>query len=237
MWFVSCIGIEFFLYLSKIRDVMRKNTKFLFVALTGLMMSSCAGETEATDTAGADVEKKEVCLYSYVAENSEMEFTAYKFLGKTGVGGTFTEINVEGGEKNEDAKALIEGLSFTIPIASLNTKDEGRDVKINTFFFKEINTDVISGEVKSLDDSGKAVLAITMNSITKDVEGAYTLNDNAFSFDAEIDVLNWDGQAGIDALNEECKELHTDFANGDTESKLWPDVTISFSTELKKECE
>nr|WP_299204490.1 YceI family protein [uncultured Brumimicrobium sp.] len=216
---------------------MRKNTKFLFVALAGLMMSSCAGETETTETAVAEVEKTETCYYSYDAANSEMSFTAYKFLGKVGVGGTFTEINVEGGEKNEDAKALIEGLSFNIPISSISTKDVSRDGKINEFFFGGINTEVISGEVKSLDDSGKAVLAITMNSITKDVEGAYTLNDNAFSFDAEIDVLNWDGQAGIDALNEECKELHTDFANGDTESKLWPDVTISFSTELKKECE
>lgn len=216
---------------------MRKNTKFLFVALAGLMMSSCAGETETTETAVADVEKTETCYYSYDAANSEMSFTAYKFLGKVGVGGTFTEINVEGGEKNEDAKALIEGLSFNIPISSISTKDVSRDGKINEFFFGGINTEVISGEVKSLDDSGKAVLAITMNSITKDVEGAYTLNDNAFSFDAEIDVLNWDGQTGIDALNEECKELHTDFANGDTESKLWPDVTISFSTELKKECE
>ncbi|HZH87442.1 MAG TPA: YceI family protein [Brumimicrobium sp.] len=217
---------------------MRKNTKFLFIALAGLMMSSCAGETETTDTAGADVEKEETCFYTYEAASSEMAFTAYKFLGKTGVGGTFTEINVEGGEKNEDAKALIEGLSFNIPISSLSTKDESRDGKINTFFFNEINTEVISGEVKSLDDAtGKATLAITMNAITKDVVGDYNLNDNAFSFNAEIDVLNWEAQAGIDALNKECKELHTDFANGDTESKLWSDVAISFSTELKKVCE
>ena len=229
---------QFFIYLSKIRDVMRKNTKFLFVAIAGLMMSSCAGETEATDTADADVEKKEICYYTYEAENSEIKFTAYKFLGKTGVGGTFTEINVKGGEQNEDASALIKGLSFEIPIASLNTKDEGRDVKINTFFFKEINTEVISGSVKSLDDkSGKATLAITMNEITKDVEGEYSLEDNKFSFDAEINVLDWEAGNGIDALNKECKDLHTDHASGDKESKLWPDVTISFSTELKKVCE
>lgn len=215
---------------------MRKNTKFLFVAIAGLMMSSCAGETETTDT--ADAEGNKICLYSYVAENSEMEFTAYKFLGKTGVGGTFTEINVKGGEKADDAKSLIEQLSFVIPITSLNTKDEGRDAKINHFFFGEINTEAISGRVKSLDDtSGKAILAITMNEITKDVEGEYSLEDTKFTFDAEINVLDWEAGNGIDALNKGCKELHTDFENGDKESKLWPDVTISFSTELKKVCE
>jgi polyisoprenoid-binding protein YceI len=238
MWFISDINIEFFLYLSKIRDVMRKNTKFLFVALAGLMMSSCAGETEITDTAGAEIEKKETCFYTYEAGNSQLEFTAYKFLGKTGVGGTFTEINVKGGEKNEDAHALLEGLSFEIPISSISTKNEGRDQKINTFFFGEINTEVLSGKVVSLDDAtGKATLAITMNAITKNVEGEYLLADNAFSFDTEINVLDWEAGNGIEALNEECKDLHTDYANGDTESKLWPDVTLSFSTELKKVCE
>ncbi|HLV41286.1 MAG TPA: hypothetical protein VKY37_03315, partial [Brumimicrobium sp.] len=64
---------------------MRKNTKFLFVALAGLMMTSCAGETETTETAVAEVEKTETCYYSYDAANSEMSFTAYKFLGKVGV--------------------------------------------------------------------------------------------------------------------------------------------------------
>jgi|SRR5690554_2171039 len=217
---------------------MRKNTKFLFVAFAGLMLSSCGESTESTEVEVASSEQEKVCFYTYDAGESEMSFTAYKFLSKVGVGGTFTEINVEGGEKNEDAKALIEGLSFNIPISSLSTKDVSRDGKISTFFFGEINTEAIAGAVKSLDETtGKATLAITMNEITNDVIGDYVLNDNAFSFDAVIDVLDWDGQAGIDALNEECKELHIDLANGDTESKLWSEVAISFSTELKKECE
>ncbi|PKR81384.1 hypothetical protein CW751_04830 [Brumimicrobium salinarum] len=217
---------------------MRKNTKFLFVALAGLMMSSCAGETETTDTAKAEVEKTETCSYAYDAANSELSFTAYKFLGKTGVSGTFTEINVKGGEENEDPHALIEALSFEIPISSIHTKDESRDGKINEFFFGKINTEVISGEVIDLDDAtGKATLAITMNEITKEVEGEYLLADTEFSFDTEINVLDWEAEAGIEALNEECKELHTDFANGDTESKLWPDVSLSFSTKLEKVCE
>lgn len=217
---------------------MRKNTKFLFVALAGLMISSCAGETETTDTAETEVEKEEVCLYTYAAENSELTFTAYKFIGKTGVGGAFTEVNVTGGEENEDPHALLEGLSFEIPIGSLDTQDEGRDEKINTFFFGEINTDVISGEVVELDDAtGEATIAITMNEITKNVRGEYVLADNEFSFDSEINVEDWEAGNGIEALNEECKELHTDFENGDEESKLWPDVSISFTTILEKVCE
>jgi hypothetical protein len=76
-----------------------------------------------------------------------------------------------------------------------------------------------------------------MNDITNDVEGDYTLEDNVFTFNTEINVENWNAQAGINSLNEACKDLHTDVENGDTESKLWSEVTISFSTELTKKCD
>ncbi len=89
----------------------------------------------------------------------------------------------------------------------------------------------------SLNENGKAVLRVTMNDITNDVEGDYTLEDNVFTFNTEINVENWNAQAGIISLNEACKDLHTDLENGDTESKLWSDVTISFSTELTKKCD
>lgn len=215
---------------------MRKNTKFLFIALAGLIFSSCAGET---DTAIADVEKTETCLYSYSADNSELKFTAFKFLGKTGVGGSFTEINVKGGEENENPIKVIENLSFDIPISSLSTKDEGRDAKIAEFFFGEINTTSLTGKVVRLEEDRKvAMILITMNGISNEVRGDYTLSEEGvFTYAAEINVFDWQAEGGITRLNKECKDLHTDFEKGDTESKLWPDVEISFSTQLKKNCE
>ena len=198
------------------------------------MISSCAGETETADT---DTEKKETCLYSYSAENSELKFTAYKFLGKTGVGGTFNEINVKGGDENESAIAVLESLSFEIPVSSIATKNEGRDEKIKESFFGQINTSSLTGKVVDLDESTmKATLLITMNEVSNEVKGDYTLEEGAFTFDTEINVNDWQANEGIVRLNEVCKDLHTDHANGDTESKLWPDVTLSFVTQLKKNC-
>jgi len=212
-----------------------KNTKFLFIALAGLMISSCAEGTD--DTASADVDNKETCLYSYSAENSELKFTAYKFLGKTGVGGTFNEINVKGGEENESAIAVLESLSFEIPVSSIATKDEGRDEKIKEHFFGQINTPTLTGKVVRInEEANSATLIITMNEVSNEVRGKYTLNDGAFTFDTEINVNDWQANEGIVRLNEVCKDLHTDHANGDTESKLWPDVTLSFVTQLKKNC-
>lgn len=214
---------------------MRKNRKFLFVLLTGFMFASCAGEEEV-EVVETQEETAE-CVYSYTGDDSKVEFTAYKFLNKTGVGGAFTTFDIEGGAENTDPLAVVESLSFQIPISSLDTKDAGRDGKITEFFFEEINTDMISGKVVSLDGNGTAVIEITMNDITNEVEGTYSLEDASFEFSADIDVLDWDAESGIDALNEECNELHIDFENGDTESKLWSEVAIKFTTTLNKVCD
>ena len=219
---------------------MDKKIKFLFIALAGFMISSCGGNGESTENAEAQNQEDSVktCLYSYDDATSEVGFTSYKFLNKTAVGGVFENIEVESGEANENPEELIESFSFKIPILSIFTKDEGRDKKIISFFFGTIDTDTITGKVLDLDAStGKASLEITMNDVTNNVEGDYTLEDGAFTFDAEINVDDWNATPGIEALNEECKELHIDHANGDTESKLWSEVGISFTTQLKKDCE
>ena len=72
-----------------------------------------------------------------------------------------------------------------------------------------------------------------MNGKAVDVIGTYTLEGETFSFSATIDVAQWDGMGGIDALNEICRELHT---GADGKSKLWSEVDLSFTTSLKKEC-
>lgn len=214
---------------------MKKNTKFLFVALlgAGLMFTSCSGETAEEEAAVEEVIEESATLYQFDASSSTVGFTAYKFLNKTGVGGEFADFTISGAESSENAKEVIEGLSIEIPVTGLNTKDEGRDEKINKFFFGSINTSVITGTIKSLNDNGKAVIEITMNDVSNDVEGEYTLTDGAFEFSADIDVMDWNGADGIKALNTECDDLHIDHANGDTESKLWSEVNITFSTQLE----
>lgn len=213
--------------------------KYFYSAIMfGLLFASC-GEQEGGQVEQTP-EKSQIknCLYSYNSATSQLDWTAYKFLKKAGVGGAFTEIQVSSPESTGDAHSMIEALSFTIPITSTETKDAGRNKKIQEFFFGSLaSTDMITGKVVSLGDNGKAILAITMNEITQDVEGEYTLDGATFKYNTEIDVNKWNAQAGISALNEECKDLHTDLKNGDTESKLWSEVSISFSTTLTEVCD
>lgn len=213
--------------------------KYFYTTLVfGLLLTSC-GENQTTEIEEETQETKiKNCLYAYNPAASKLDWTAYKFLRKAGVGGTFKEINVDAPETTGDAHSMIESLSFNIPISSTDTQNEGRNKKIQEFFFGGLaSTELISGKVVSLGDNGKAVLAITMNEITQEVEGDYTLEGPTFTYNTEIDVNDWNAEAGLAALNEECKDLHTDYENGDTESKLWSDVTIAFSTTLSEVCD
>jgi polyisoprenoid-binding protein YceI len=210
--------------------------KIISLFTLGLLLASCGGTDEKVQIEEKTTIKN--CLYSYNPTQSELTFTAYKFLKKAGVSGTFRTIQVDGPETAGDAKSLVEQLSFKIPTASIETNDPGRNKKIDSLFFGTlIDTDYISGKVISLSENNKATLEITMNAISKQVEGNYSLTENKFSFDTEIDVNNWQAKEGLTALNNACKDLHTDIQNGDTESKLWPDVTISFSTNLREVCD
>lgn len=223
-----------FLPLKILKIIKMKNIYVIGIGIS-MLLASCGGSEEQTEQQNETI--VENCIYTYNPALTKLDWTAYKFLRKAGVGGTFTTINVEGEKSSANPKSIIESLSFSIPVNSVETNDPGRNKKIDSLFFGKLNnTALLSGKVVSLGENGKAILLVTMNDISNEVEGDYTLVDNLFTFNTEIDVNKWNAQSGIESLNEACKDLHTDVENGDTESKLWSDVTISFSTELTKKC-
>ena len=218
--------------------VMKKTILFSGLVI-GLLATSC-GEPDIADKEDAKLEVKEIenCIYDFNPDKTNLDWTAYKFIRKAGVNGTFTTFQVDGKTKGAVPKAIIESLSFTIPTSTVETNDLSRNKKIDSLFFDGLeNTALITGNVVSLGDNGKATILIKMNEIEKEVVGDYTLEDNKFTFDTEISVNDWNAQEQLKSLNIACEDLHTDVENGDTESKLWPDVTISFSTELTKVCD
>ncbi len=207
-----------------------KKTTFLFaslILLTGLV--ACTSEPEATE---GQEGTEESCTYSYNEGTTTLDWTAFKTTSKVPVEGSFNEFEVTA-ESGADPKKVAESMSFTIKTASVETNNPDRNTKIYEHFFQVINTPEIKGSVKSLGEDGKAVVAITMNNITFDVEGTYLIDDVNFDFKATIDVAAWNGMPGIEALNGVCKDLH---AGEDKVSKLWSEVEISFFTKLKSDC-
>lgn len=213
--------------------------KYVYSALVlAFFTVSCSeGSAESAKADNNEKQKVENCIYSYNPAKTQLDWTAYKFIRKAGVNGTFTNIEVDGDKSGSDVQSIIESLSFSIPISSIDTKDDSRNKKIQEFFFGNLaSPELIAGKVVALKKDSVAVLEITMNEIARNVEGTYSLVDNVFNYSTEINVLDWNAKQGLDELNRECEGLHTDVENGDTESKLWPDVSISFKTTLDKKC-
>lgn len=208
---------------------MKKSILILSITSLILGFSSCKSEAKKSEVAATDI----ICLYSYDSKTSALEWTAFKFTDKTPVKGTFNEIKIEGLKTAKDEKEMIESLMFTISTNSVETQNEERNGKIVKLFFGSIDTDAITGKVKSLGDNGEAIIEIKMNNSAQEVAGKYTLDEGLFSFTATIDVMKWNAGKGISLLNEACKVLHT---GPDGKSKLWSEVDLSFTTQLKSEC-
>jgi len=202
--------------------------KKLFTILTILLASilfSCTGET-------SDNNEVNTCLYTFEDDSTTFEWTAYKTSEKAPVSGGFNEISVTS-EPAEDPVRVIESIQFEINTASVETNVDDRNKKIAKHFFQTINTPTIKGKVASVGND-KAIVNITMNGVSIDVEGRYKLENDNFEFESVIDVTLWNALVGIDSLNEVCYDLHT---GTDGVSKLWSEVKLNFNTSLVKNCD
>lgn len=205
---------------------------FWSLAIAGTMVFASCGGGEGEEV--VEETPLEICFYKYNNASSEFSWTAYKTSAKVGVGGTFNEIEISGDESSDDPITLLESMTFSMNTASVETNNEERNGKIANLFFGTINTPTIDGSVKELNDSGKAIIEVTMNGVSVDIEGDYTLVDGKFDFSSSIDVSSWNAGAGIETLNTACYDLHT---GEDGVSKLWSEVTLAFSTQLESDCD
>ena len=208
-----------------------KTSIICFTALTLLFVSCKGGSDEADQNQDDAVES---CTYSYNPSSSVLDWTAFKTTEKVAVKGSFNTLTVVGTNSSEDPLKVLQGATFEIPVATVNSQNPERDKKITeNFFGAMINTSLISGEVKSFDN-GAVFLNIHLNDVVREVKGSYTMNDNGvFTLDATLDLGNFDGKGAIASLNKICGKLH---AGADGISKLWETVDLHFETSFKKEC-
>jgi hypothetical protein len=215
---------------------MKKTFIKISVLSSILFMFSCGGDTtesakeEVVEAAAVD----ESCTYSYSAENTQVSWVAFKTTKKIGVGGDFLNFTIEGTNETSTPLEVVKGASISIPVSSVETKDEGRNAKIVEFFFGAFtDTETLTGTVKEVSEDGSGILTLKMNGIENDVPVQVAVEGAKINITTTIDLNNWDGQAAIDMLNEKCEGKHT---GDDGITKLWPEVEINISTELLKDC-
>jgi len=213
-----------------------KLTKTLLMSIIGaLLFIACTSNTTSDETSAEEkASVQENCTYSYVADSTKFQWTAYKFSSRAGVGGTFNSIEVSNTASATNPLDVLKGAEFVINTSTVNSGNQERDPKLVSFFFNALtNTENITGKIKSIDHDNKAAVLVTMNEKTVEIIGKVTVEGEKVSMEAAVNMNNFDGMSAIASLNEVCSAQHT---GEDGDSKLWPDVSIVVSTILKKEC-
>jgi hypothetical protein len=204
---------------------------FLNLIVISFFIGGC---TQSSDDATVVKTEAPSCNYSYDANASKLDWTAYKTSEKVAVKGTFNTLNVNKTNRNENMEKVLLGATFEIPSLSVNSQNPERDKKIAEQFFGAMtNTQTISGKITSLNN-GIAQINIVLNETTQNIQGKYTFgNEGRFALDATIDLKNFKAENAVKSLNDACGKLH---AGADGISKLWDEVTLHFETQLKKSC-
>lgn len=203
-----------------------------------IALTSCgADNAEKKVEKEIKIEEKTILMekVNYNNSTTEIGYVAFKTTDKIGVGGKFTDFEITGTKAGKNALEVFENASFTIQTSSSVTGNEDRDAKILANVFGNfINSETISGNVVSMseatDGKGVAVVNITMNDISNDVDCNYTVENDSISLNATIDIAKWNGLDAFAALNKVCFDLHK---GADGESKLWSEVEIYIHTTME----
>ncbi|EMJ93482.1 YceI family protein [Leptospira alstonii] len=185
-------------------------------------------------------DKNQTCTYSYDHASTKFGWKAFKFTEKTGVGGSFDKIEVVGTTAGNSPEKALKGLKFTIDPNTVNSGNNDRDAKIKSAFFYplkkngKIEGKVVSAELNSDKTTGKGVISLAFNGVVKNLDVIFTLQEgNRLSANSKLELGDFKALTAVDALNQVCKELHK---GKDGVSKLWPEIELTITTQLKTDC-
>lgn len=183
-------------------------------------------KTETKEEVKTEVKKEakvEKRTYSLSEAKNSIGFTAYKTTAKVGVKGEFKTVEITNNCEGNTIKDAINGAAFSIPVASLETNDQGRNIKIKIFFFQVMtNSESLEGKFH-ITDNKTGYVDFTMNGVTNKLPFTYTIKDNIFTMDATMNISSWKATKALNSLNEACIDLHR---GEDGASKTWDDVAI-----------
>jgi polyisoprenoid-binding protein YceI len=179
-----------------------------------------------------EIKKVPKVKYSFESKTTTINWTAFKTTKKVPVKGVFKNINVTNLKVAETPIEALNGLEFSIPVNSIDTKDKSRDAKIiKNFFGAMTDSQNLTGKL-TIGDKGSGSITLKMNGISKELPMTYVISGQLAEVSASINLDNWQAKAAIKALNLACKDLHK--AN-DGISKTWNEVKINIISYLKVE--
>lgn len=174
------------------------------------------------------------CELSQVGKFS-VNFEAYKTLKKIAVSGSFQRVNYKAlRASGKNFREIFIGSSVDIDTSSVNSKNEARDAKLVSFFFKQMDEKNIKAKILDITSdkrikgkarTGTLLVEITMNSVIKKIPMSYSYNKGLFNASGVIDIFDFSANKALNSINKACYDLHS--------GKTWNDVKIGFSTKIE----
>jgi hypothetical protein len=181
-----------------------KKTLVSFLAFSSLLLADC----------------------HYSAQSIEVEWEAYKTPAKIDVDGTFKKITLHAKDQKTQEK-LLQHATISIDTDSIYSKNTARDAKLVKFFFHVQGVKKIDAKVVSLTHN-EAIVAITMNNITKNIPMKIDFDADEIEAKGRIDLAEFHMLPSLKSINQACYDLH--------KGKTWQDVEIEFELKTKKYC-
>ncbi len=165
-----------------------------------------------------------------------VNWKAYKTLGKLGVGGKFTAVQyTPTALEGKNFRELFVGSKVSIDASKIDTGNPGRDETLIKDFFSLLKGKTIEGEITDIKKTDKHVkgkprtgsiyVKITMNEKTLTIPMQYVYAKGKFNASGTIDLLDFAASDALSSINKSCFDLH--------KGKTWSDVSIGFSTTIE----
>jgi len=174
------------------------------------------------------------CSFSQPTE-IDVTWKAFKTPLKKGVSGHFKTVNFTSDVKSAKAlNTLLAGSMVNIDVASVDSKNPGRDVKLLNAFFKKMAGPNIKAKIISLKrdkdvrKSGIVITSVTMNGVTKTVPMRYAFSNGVLSANGVVDLIDFNATPALQSINKACFDLH--------QGKTWSDVNIGFTMKIAASC-
>jgi len=171
------------------------------------------------------------CKYSLVEESQKIKWTGYKFTEKSGVSGSFSQINVKSTE-SDSLKGLLKSIVFEVDTNSVDSGNAARDATLMKTVFAFMSVpQTISGTVTKVDDTTLDVSMVMAKKMGAKFD--YTAKDGKILAKGGIDLKENGLIRAFDAVKLACSALHT---GEDGVSKTWPDVAIELEASYEEKC-
>ena len=147
-------------------------------------------------------------------KSMNVNWKAYKTLGKIGVGGKFTDVSyTPNATEGKNFTEILVGSKVVINTTKIDTGNPARDETLVKFFFNQMTDKSINATIKGIKAdkrvldkprTGIVEVMIEMNKKSLVIPMKYSYANESFQATGTIDLLDFDASKALISINKSC---------------------------------